>query len=118
MAEMHNKAKDGALQFADRTDMSGFEANDDRSDDEEADLNPTLVKKIVKQFNKILDNPDARLTFTRAKPGKEEMKKEATIKPKKNDTFKKASFKGNPFQKTLKAAPKFETNTDLLEKLL
>ena len=47
---MHNKATDGALQFAEfqGTDMSGFEANDDRDDPEEADLNPTLVKKIVK----------------------------------------------------------------------
>jgi hypothetical protein len=50
MQDMHNKAKDGALQFAEFhcTDMSGFEANDDRDDPEEADLNPTLVKKIVK----------------------------------------------------------------------
>lgn len=100
MAEMHNKAKDGALQFAElaATDMSGFEANDDRDDEpEEADLNPTMVNKIVKQFNKLLDDPEARLTFTRMKL-KEEVKKDATTKaPKKDATLKKATFKGNPF---------------------
>jgi len=117
MKEMHLKAKDGALGFAnfEATDMSGFEANDDR-DDEEADLAPTMVRKIVKQFEKILDNPEARLTFTKAKP-KEEKKPEMAAK--KDATIKKGtSFKGNPFQQSLKTAPKFETNTDLLEKLL